>query len=122
MTGLDTGYTAQADGALQRATRQISGTVFRHDDGVLGVAVSPDGKTLFAAAGGKVHIWDVATGQEVGQLDIPPTTSDDPYWQITLSDDGSYSWLVTTTALWWRTESIHRNRRTPCDSERTVHS
>jgi len=89
LSGLDTGYTAQADGALQRASRQISGTVFRHDDHVNGVTVSPDGNTVFAAAGGKVHIWDVGTGQELGQLDAPATKSDDPYWQITLSKDGS---------------------------------
>jgi len=89
LTGLNSGYTAQADGALQRAARQISGTVFRHDFSVVGVAVSPDGKTVFAAAGGKVHIWDVSTGQDLGQLDIPPANTDDPYWQITLSNDGS---------------------------------
>jgi WD40 repeat protein/class 3 adenylate cyclase len=88
LAGLDTGYTAQADGALQRASRQISGTVFHHDDAVTSVAVTPDGETLFAAAGGRMHIWDVASGEELGQLEMPPV-SDDPYVQIMLSDDGS---------------------------------
>ena len=97
LTGLNTGYTVQADAALQRAARQISGNLFEHDSDVLGLAVTPGGETLFTAAGPTVHVWDVETATELQQLQIPNPdrlVGDDAYWQLELSDDG-------TTLLAW---------------------
>jgi WD40 repeat protein len=48
---------------------------------------SPDGKTLFASAGGKVHRWDVATGKELPAFEIGGVMKGD-YTQCALSQDG----------------------------------
>jgi WD40 repeat protein/tRNA A-37 threonylcarbamoyl transferase component Bud32 len=41
-----------------------------HEDAVLCVAFSPDGRRLLAGcADGGVHLWDVATGEELGRLE-----------------------------------------------------
>lgn len=53
------------------ATRQLLGqSVAAHDDDVMSVAFSPDGKTLASSSGqsdGKIKLWDVATRQTVGR-------------------------------------------------------
>ncbi|HEY7308498.1 MAG TPA: sigma-70 family RNA polymerase sigma factor [Gemmataceae bacterium] len=45
------------------------GTVrFRHEDGIFQLAVSPDGRTLAAAAGKSVALWDSQTGRLTGRV------------------------------------------------------
>jgi WD40 repeat protein len=46
---------------------------FRHDDWVSDVAISPDGETLAAAAGGAISLWDPATGKLRRRLTLPET-------------------------------------------------
>jgi len=63
-------------GSLRRwdvATAQPIGQPIRHDDGLLSVAFSPDGKNILTfslspswPSIGKVRLWDAATGQPVG--------------------------------------------------------
>src|SRR5262249_17303614 len=46
------------------------GTVrFRHNRGVDGLALSPDGKTVFGGGGRSVRAWDAATGKERRRFD-----------------------------------------------------
>ena len=89
VAGLNADYTTQGDAALQRAGRQISGARFEHDAEVIGTAVTPDGRTLFTAAGGSVHIWDVETATEIAQLTIPTADDPDAYPQLWLTEDGT---------------------------------
>lgn len=45
------------------------GTVrFRHEDGIFQLAVSPDGRTVAAAAGKSVALWDSQTGRLTGRV------------------------------------------------------
>jgi RNA polymerase sigma factor (sigma-70 family) len=47
-------------GALAR----LGTTRFRHDSWLTAFALSPDGRTLAAASGRSIHLWDAATGRE----------------------------------------------------------
>jgi WD40 repeat protein/class 3 adenylate cyclase/energy-coupling factor transporter ATP-binding protein EcfA2 len=89
LAGLEAGYTRQGDAAMQRAGRQISGRGFEHDAELTGIAITPDGRTMFTAARGIVHVWDVESATELNQLTIPRIGDLDGYWQIELSDDGT---------------------------------
>jgi WD40 repeat protein/DNA-binding SARP family transcriptional activator len=57
-----------------------------------GVAISPDGRTLVATAGGSVSFWDIQTGAPLGRP--IPAVKDAPAWAPVFSGDGR--WLATT--------------------------
>jgi WD40 repeat protein len=61
-------------------------TGLKHDEYVLGIAFSPDGKHLATATSQAVHLWDPSSGEEVASLgydDGSPTS-------LVFSPDGKY--------------------------------
>jgi WD40 repeat protein len=48
------------------------------------LALSPDGKTLYAAGSGRIHQWDVASGKELRVLKLPTQATP----QVRISRDG----------------------------------
>jgi WD40 repeat protein len=79
------------------ATGKPIGEPLAHKDPVTGVAFSPDGKTLLTGAGdptksytvlaeraGEARLWDLATGQPIGQ----PLRRPDPVLAVAFSPDG----------------------------------
>ncbi len=87
LNGLNVGYTPQADGALQRAGRRLSGKLFEHDDSVQSMVVTPDGLTMITQAGATVSIWDVQSG--IITSSFPAPLGDYGYSYLELSTDGS---------------------------------
>ncbi|MEO6350371.1 MAG: adenylate/guanylate cyclase domain-containing protein, partial [Candidatus Limnocylindrales bacterium] len=88
LNGLRAGYTPQADATLQRAGRQMSGTLFQHEAPVESLVVTPNGKTMITVAGGKIWIWDVDAGTLRDTFDAP-AGSDGDYSYLALSEDGT---------------------------------
>ena len=130
LAGLDAAYTSDGDAVLQQASRLLSGHRFDHDESVVAIAVTPDGDTLFTAAGDLLHVWDVDTATELTRLVLPREGAEaDPYWQLWLSDDGST--LLASDyfgrATMWRLDPERAGEPTPiaegCEAlERGVHA
>ena len=58
------------DQALGCAQARDEATLLGHEESVIGLAWSPDGKTLASTSlDGTVRLWDVATRQELGIID-----------------------------------------------------
>ncbi|MER7753759.1 serine/threonine-protein kinase [Kitasatospora sp. NPDC097643] len=62
----------------------LTATVENAGDGVIALAVSPDGKVLATASRGEVKVWDVATRAVTGTLSFPPN----PVSALAFSPDG----------------------------------
>ncbi len=68
-------------------------------DNLSGIAVSPDGKTLFSASlRGPVRVWDTATGKELRQIGLKENGAR----PLTLSSDGRYlaGVMANSIAIW----------------------
>jgi WD40 repeat protein len=53
---------------LQALSPHLNATLAGHTDGVTSVAFSPDGTTLASASADEtIRLWDVATGQQIGE-------------------------------------------------------
>ena len=67
------------------ALRRIGTVRFRHGDGVLSLAYSPDGKILASGArDDPIHLWNAGTGQLLRLLD------EHWIWALAFSPDGKY--------------------------------
>ncbi|MFB7906057.1 WD40 repeat domain-containing serine/threonine protein kinase [Kitasatospora sp. NPDC056076] len=62
----------------------LTATVENAGDGVIGLAVSPDGKVLATASRGEVKVWNVATREVIETLPFPPN----PVCALAFSPDG----------------------------------
>jgi WD40 repeat protein len=93
------------------ATGQQRHTLRDHNWGILGLAFSPDGRTLASAsADSSVRLWDVETAAEIK---TPPMRHDGPSRGVAFSPDGLYlaapgmeqTVKIWDTATWreWRT-------------------
>lgn len=63
---------------------QKIGTLRGHVQFVMGVAFSPDGRTLASGAGNQVKLWNVESQQEI----LAITASENPTTEFTFSSDG----------------------------------
>ncbi len=97
--GMQAQYTAQADAALQRASRQqFSDRIVTIPQRVDGFAVSADGRFLIAGAGdGKTYLIDVSRGDVIRTL---PGLSDFVP-DVDFSPDGTHAATIDTAIHLW---------------------
>jgi WD40 repeat protein len=87
----------------------------RQDNRTFSLAFAPDGKTLASAKGGFAHLYDVASGQEVRQLQ----SNQDPVMSVAFSPDGKLLALggEKGTISLWDSASGREVRRLPGHTE-----
>jgi WD40 repeat protein/serine/threonine protein kinase/tetratricopeptide (TPR) repeat protein len=87
------------------ATGRPVGPVLKHDDTVLGVAISPDGATLLTLAGDRLWFWDAATGIPLGAPrehdGLARRNSTDDRMQIGFSPDGRVAFSAGDSVMLW---------------------
>jgi WD40 repeat protein len=87
------------------ATGQDLRTYEGLDDPSFDVAISPNGKYLFAASMGTAIIWDFETGQELSRFDLPTAAI---AWAVFPPDSGT-AFIVqdnTTSVIEWQLSSL----------------
>src|SRR5262249_91564 len=70
--------------ANRASWRRLLDPVLPHDDKIVAVAFSQDGKTVFTATPGNGQLWDTATGEPIG----PRLALHGTVFAATLSPDG----------------------------------
>lgn len=66
--------SAPSEAVLDQSTKSSGGnialayTLTGHDESVLSVAISPDGKTIASSGDRTIKLWDLATGQQISTL------------------------------------------------------
>jgi RNA polymerase sigma factor (sigma-70 family) len=68
------------------------GAPFRHSSEIINVLVTPDGKTILTQGERTVRLWDAATGEDRGVLELPDEGLG--FWTASLTPDGQT--LLTT--------------------------
>ncbi len=77
------------DASLQRPI----GSAFEHD-GVVDAAFSPDGRTVLTASNdGRTRLWNIATGEQIGEANYPIAESDEMNIKTAISSDGELAAL-----------------------------
>ena len=115
--------TAARDGMARvwsRAEEKTWRHKFRHNDYVMAVALSPDGRLAVTGSGHEAVMWNTETGQRLGPLagsgrDASSGHQDD-VWAVAFSPDGRsvVSASRDGTARWWEAAS----RRPRLDAQR----
>src|SRR5205823_14657647 len=67
------------------ATHKVRATLEGHTNRVMGVAFSPDGKTLASASNNEIKVWDVAAGRAIDTL-----TQSGEVASVAFSPDGKF--------------------------------
>jgi eukaryotic-like serine/threonine-protein kinase len=83
------------------ASGKDSFTFRKHDDGVFGLAIHPDGKRVASAGGDGIKLWEIATGKESGTIRKRGAAN---FFHVAFSPDGkelaSTSIMENEVRLW----------------------
>jgi WD40 repeat protein len=86
-------------------TGKLLRTLYGHQDTVISVSISPDGKTLASGSGDKtIKIWEIGTGKLLrtlyGHQDTVISVSISPDGKTLASSSGSFLGLDKTIKIW----------------------